>query len=203
MPPKRKTSEPDVNPSKKQDTKNIIYCGTEPEFEGPPKYYTHKENQYTCEDCGNQFLGKNAAIGVCSMRHNYWTIECPKCEKYADAIPFATWEQIMKYDPDEKEREKAVKRVERDRKRDVESLKKADQLVDIDNDNIVITLHMETMDDEYMLIKYKDVILWKQPAYPGNLDNYFKVRNVLEDKYGDKISKIVFNAAVDQCLHWD
>lgn len=196
----KRISEDQCLNSKKSRT---VYYGRDPEYKPVPKYYTYKDNSYVCKKCSSIFLGEDAQIGECSKKCNYWTLECPDCNDYIDSIPFATWEQIMEFDPDEEVRQKVKKYIERDNKRKNESLKMQEQLVDIDSDEIILTFYMETVDDEYMLIKCQDVILWKQPAYPGNLDDYFKIRNILEDKYGDRIKRIDFTGATKTCFYWN
>ena len=183
-------------PSKKRNTNQST-----PYFEILPKSYSYSNKPYICNKCLEEFLGNQAEIGRCVMKLNYFIICCPQCHKNIDAIPFPTLQEIVKFDPSQNRRREAEMQIKKNKTRQKEFLKDASQLVDIESNNITIKWHMDSFDDPYVFIKYKNVTLWKEPAYLGNQFDYMIVRSILEDKYGDRLKKIIFSEAAKECLY--
>jgi len=163
------------------------------------KYYTYKQHEYVCEKCA--WKGSGAETGGGYLEDGpAFDIVCKECGSRLDLISYPTFEETLEFG-NEEEIAKAVQWREQCKEIDEKvrlhmkrvwetELKSADQLPDIDADEIVITLVEEKDADsiaEIIVLSWEDKEIWREYCSFEYYRRYLELGKMLKEKYGGRL----------------
>ena len=182
------------NPTNKQTTKKRKLDTT------LPPYYSYKQTTYNCKHCKWNGLGSLTEMGDIGCDWNFFELLCPKCHELLGTVLFPTHDEVKLYGTEEEKKE-SNKREEFINEVNESRLKTVDQLVDIiDDDHIIINWDYDGKDN---LIKYKNVILWREKATYESYERYLEVARILREKYRGRLQDFIPTPRSELYLYGD
>lgn len=157
-----------------------------------------KNSTFQCDRCNWQGLGKDARMG--NVFTELFELDCPKCNKERIAIiGFPTTAEIRKYG-NETEKQNLTQTEKFLQKVEMMKLKSVDDIIDIEDDDIVITWDHEKT---YTVIKHNDKVIWKEIALYEGYERYLEVGELLKQKYGTKLKDFIPTERSELYLYGD
>lgn len=157
------------------------------------QYYTYKEQNFVCRKCKWKGRGAQASEGDI-INWDSMEILCPKCYNLLTVVMFPTYDETMKYGT-VKEKAYAQKRKAFHERVYSSRLKNAEELPDIDEKKIVITLHEEApcedKEDGYIVLYYRETEIWREIRTYEYYGRYIELGNILKEKYGTRLVDFV------------
>jgi hypothetical protein len=118
---------------------------------------------------------------------------CPQCDKMLIIVFFPTLAEIRNAATRGNEEAQKMlplvqKREDLDAAFEREKLKSADQLPDLTHYDLEFIWDQEI--EEETTIRYRDLLLWKEPAFWENWPRFNQVKEILKTKYGTRFKSL-------------
>ena len=151
-----------------------------------PKYYSWKTDLVRCKQCTWNGTGKEAIQG--DPLDEGFFLNCPKCHKeFISYIEYPSLEEIKLYGS-HNEKADAIEREKFWNEYKKEKLKSANQIKDIDSNEIILYWDKSGEDQ---LILHDNNVIWKEAALYESFQRYIAIGRILKEKFGSRLKDLV------------
>jgi len=170
--------------------------------------YTYKKYQFKCKKCSWEGLGAET-IDLTDVI-NFCGANCPKCHSLIEFISYPSNKEVLRFGTakDKKKAEGWIKEEERmkkewDRQRkEYPPLNSPDQLPEIDEDEIIISLREEgeksgIYKHEFIVLYWGKQEIWREHTYFEYYTAYLRMGKILKEKYGERLVDFEAEHTVD------
>jgi len=172
-------------------------------------WYDFDENQVVECRCGWRGPVSAGGIEICSQ---CFAFECPQCGKTLAVFSPPTIDETKKKAAEgnkkaQGELASALRRESFIERATASELDSADQLPDLDGDEIVIEWDFEDRQDpngdNWTVLRHEGREIWREIAYYEGVDRYFEVAEILREKYGPRFADLEPTQASHLYLYGD
>lgn len=170
-------------------------------------YYTFQVEPITCEHCGWQGTGADAARGESFAA--LFEVHCPQCDAKLGFCEYPTrqdaeaaWDLVPEAD--------RIQFALQSRLADVydrHALRRADQLPAIDEPSFRLAWDVEEVEGTYpknwTVIRLGDRAIWREPAMYEDAGRFVEIAAMLKERYGAALTDLEPTPASFDCLYGD
>jgi len=132
---------------------------------------SYKEKKYSCNKCNWSGVGEQTKNQ--EYFNEVFEIGCPKCNEYIATVSYYPVAEQVAIN-------KEIK------KQQTPKLKSADQLPDIDSDEIVIIIKEESLRE--FVLYHGDTEIWREDIVYEYYTKYLVIGEILIEKYGNRLA---------------
>jgi len=152
-------------------------------------YYEYKKESFKCSECG--WTGKGAKTEIGEIFESVFEIDCPKCGNKVGSVMYPTEKEMLKYGTEEEKREIRERKEYLD-KRNEPALTSAEQLPEIEGDNLVFKIVEKEIDNyPYILIMHNDELIWQEMVGYEYFERFITLGKMFKKKYGSRMTDFI------------
>jgi len=166
-----------------------------------PAYYDNwREEEFACGNCEWRGPGKDLVHGETFA--DFFEVDCPKCGGRISTVTFPTVDESRRNWDKVSPADKLVVEITEARLEDFDRrmLRSPDQLPDLTGDDLILAWDF---DDDDTVLKYGDVVLWREPAFYEGYKRFEEVAEVLASKFGSRLQDLVPTPGSELFLYGD
>lgn len=151
--------------------------------------YTYKEHQYNCENCG--WTGKGEVLKQGDLKEEGFEVNCPNCKYLLELVVFPTFSEVLQFGTEEDKKE-VRKQMSFCDHWEALSLKSADELPEIEGDNLIFEIvEKKYKRKDFLFLMHNGKEIWKEPLLYEYYDRFIDIGKILHEKYGDRMDDLV------------
>ena len=151
--------------------------------------YTYKNHQYNCENC--DWSGKGEVLKQGDLFEDGFEVNCPNCKYLLELVLFPTLSEVLQFGTEE-EKNDARKQMSFWEQWEALSLKSADQLPEIEGDNLIFTIEEKKYKRvEFLYLIHNEKEIWKEPLIYEYYERFIDIGKMLQEKYGNRMEDLV------------
>lgn len=152
-----------------------------------PKYYSWKMDIVSCDKCKWSGYGLNAKIG--GVMDSTFFLNCPNCGKeFIEFILFPTIAEAKDHGSLKEKME--INKIEAFWENyEKEKLKNADEISNVKSNQFI--LEWDLNKEHTQLIRYKNKIIWREPAIYESYQRFIEIGTILKQKFGTRLQDFI------------
>ncbi|MGB3344537.1 MAG: hypothetical protein WBA61_11535 [Aequorivita sp.] len=151
--------------------------------------YTYKTHEYRCDKCGWIGLGEELEQG--ELFQDGFEVNCPKCGELFELVVFPTMAEVLEFGSEEEKKEAREQMEFRDQWEAL-SLESADQLPEIEGDDLIFNIEERKYKrQEFLFLMHDGKEIWKEPLMYEYYERFIEIGKILQDKYGKRMKDLV------------
>ena len=169
-----------------------------------PSYYSGWESvEWSCSKCG--WTGRGKELAYIDFFEYLTEMGCPKCGERITIITEPTVEESRRNWDKVSELDKCVVEISERQHAAFEKRKlySPQQLPDIVHPELTIDWDIESREGGDTILRFRDLVLWREPAFYEGYERFIQVADILLLKYGPRLQDLVPTPQSELFLYGD